>query len=275
MKTILITTDLSKNASNSLKYAIQFAKEKKNKLVVFHSFYDPGLNKVKNAKYTKIIDAEVAHLTNKLQTELKNTYRSLNIPFSLKNIEVIVKFGKSVVENIKQTVSEKQIDLIIISTHGETGLKTLLFGSNTIKLISTTKTPVLVIPVGCKFKAIKKIIYSTDLSNSKNELKQLIKVNEIFKAKLGVVYFDNGIEKTKEELKSLKLINDSGLTIDSVSVPIDSYLIQNIIQYVKNKKEILPCLFHSQKNKLLTLLLGSNSNDLVLHFKSPFISLKK
>ena len=40
MKTVLVPTDLSKNAGDTMRYAIEFAKEKKCQLVFLHCFYD-------------------------------------------------------------------------------------------------------------------------------------------------------------------------------------------------------------------------------------------
>lgn len=275
MKTILVPTDFSKNSNDSLQYAIQFVNEKEHKLIFFHSFYDSGLDNLKDAKNINLINLEVANLTDKLNQELKNSYSLLNIPFSLNNIEVIIKFGKNVVQLINQTVSEKQIDLIIIATHSTTGLKAELFGSNTVKLIDTSTVPVLAIKMGYKFEIIKKIIYSTDLLNTKKELEQLNSINEIFTAELSIVYFDNGIEKTKSELNNLKLIEETGLDFIKVKVNVGSHLVTEISEFVKNKRNSAVCLFHSPKKRLVSILLGSNTDEFALHLNAPLLSLNK
>ena len=48
------------------------------------------------------------------------------------NVETIIKTGKPFVE-INDTASQLDIDLIIIATHGHTGMEHLLFGSTAEK----------------------------------------------------------------------------------------------------------------------------------------------
>jgi nucleotide-binding universal stress UspA family protein len=275
MKSILFPTDFSKDVNISLQYAIQFAKEKKCKLIFFHAFYDPIIEKINKGTNNNIIKLEVIDKTNKLQDELKKTYSSLKIPYSNKNIEVVIQFGKNVIDLINQTISEKKIDLVIIGTHHITGIKSILFENKAVKLISASKVPVLAIPIGYKFKSINKIIYSTDLLNTKKELEQLNTVHEIFKSELGIVYFDNGIAKTKQELESLNLIKTSGITFTSIRVEIDSHMITNLKEFIKNKRNSIVCLFHSPKNLILKLLRISNIDELALNLNSPLLSIRK
>lgn len=271
MKSILFPTDFSKNSKTSLKYAIQFAAEKKCKLIVFHAFFDPLIEKANKADHALEIDK----ISAKLKDELKKTYGLLKIPYSLKKTEVVIKIGKNVIELINQTVPEKQINLIIIGTHYATGLKSILFESKTVNLISKSKVPVLAIPIEYKFTSIKRIIYSTDLLHTKKELIRLNEINEIFKSEITIVYFDNWIEKTKQELANTKLIETTNIHFHAIRVDIDSHMITNLTNYIKNKKNSVVCLFHSPKNKILEILIGSNTDELALHLKSPLLSITK
>ena len=63
----------------------------------------------------------------------------------------IVRTGKAFFE-IDRYAQEEEIDLIIIATHGHTGIEHVLFGSTAEKVIRHAPCPVLVIPsVGKKF----------------------------------------------------------------------------------------------------------------------------
>ena len=66
----------------------------------------------------------------------------------------IIKTGKPFVE-IVETALEEDIDLIIIATHGHTGIEHVLFGSTAEKVVRKAPCPVLTIrePVkGYKYK---------------------------------------------------------------------------------------------------------------------------
>ena len=60
--------------------------------------------------------------------------------------ETIIHMGGQAHEFIIQEAEEKDIDLIIIGTHGRTGLKRLLIGSVAQKVIGFAPCPVMVVP---------------------------------------------------------------------------------------------------------------------------------
>ena len=60
--------------------------------------------------------------------------------------ETIVRMGGQAHEFIIQEAKEKDIDLIVIGTHGRTGLKRLLIGSVAQKVIGFAPCPVMVVP---------------------------------------------------------------------------------------------------------------------------------
>ena len=71
------------------------------------------------------------------------------------DVEIMLKTGKPFVEII-ETATEIDADLIIIATHGHTGVEHLLFGSTAEKVVRKAPCPVLTLrePIkGFKFKA--------------------------------------------------------------------------------------------------------------------------
>lgn len=61
--------------------------------------------------------------------------------------ETIVRIGKNPHEFIVQEAKEKEIDLIVMGTHGKTGLKKMLLGSVAERVIGHAPCAVLVTPV--------------------------------------------------------------------------------------------------------------------------------
>ena len=58
------------------------------------------------------------------------------------NVKTIIKTGKPFVEII-ETAKEENIDLIIIATHGHSGVEHILFGSTAEKVVRKAPCPVL------------------------------------------------------------------------------------------------------------------------------------
>ena len=74
------------------------------------------------------------------------------VPEEIQNIvEPIILFGVPFVEIIK-TAKDKNIDLIVIGTHGRTGLAHMLIGSVAEKIVRKAPCPVLTIKIKKKDK---------------------------------------------------------------------------------------------------------------------------
>jgi nucleotide-binding universal stress UspA family protein len=58
------------------------------------------------------------------------------------NVKTIIKTGKPFVEII-ETAKEEDVDLIIIATHGHSGVEHILFGSTAEKVVRKAPCPVL------------------------------------------------------------------------------------------------------------------------------------
>ena len=79
-------------------------------------------------------------LHSRAEEELKKLSKDI-INGSLQ-VEILIKTGKPFVEII-ETASANDIDLIIIATHGHTGVEHLLFGSTAEKVVRKAPCPVL------------------------------------------------------------------------------------------------------------------------------------
>jgi hypothetical protein len=77
----------------------------------------------------------------------------------------LVKIGDPI-DEIIDAAQKCKSQLIVMGTHGASGLKRILFGSNTSNVISKSNIPVLAIPQRYRFKKINSIVYATDLNNT-------------------------------------------------------------------------------------------------------------
>ena len=70
----------------------------------------------------------------------------------VKDVEKVVERGVPFVEIIR-TAKEKNADLIVIGTHGRTGIDHMLFGSTAEKVVRKAHCPVLTVRIaGKEFK---------------------------------------------------------------------------------------------------------------------------
>jgi len=139
IKKILVPIDFSDYSKSALKYAVNFAKKFNAVLfliyVVEPIIYPPDFSMGQIAIPTVDLDMD------KRAFEELNKLAEKEIPKELK-ASTIVKTGKPFLEII-ETASEENIDLIIIATHGHTGMEHILFGSTAEKVVRKASCPVL------------------------------------------------------------------------------------------------------------------------------------
>ena len=139
IKKILVPIDFSDYSKSALKYAVNFAKRFNAELfliyVVEPIIYPPDFSMGQIAIPTLDLgmDKRAAEELNKLAEK--------EIPKEL-IANTIVKTGKPFIEII-ESAGEENIDLIIIATHGHTGVEHILFGSTAEKVVRKAPCPVL------------------------------------------------------------------------------------------------------------------------------------
>jgi nucleotide-binding universal stress UspA family protein len=87
------------------------------------------------------LEEKMAKDTREVLERVKDRVKKENIP-----CETIVRIGGQPHEFIVEEAKEKNIDLIVMGTHGKTGLKSVLIGSVAQKVIGHAPCPVLVVP---------------------------------------------------------------------------------------------------------------------------------
>jgi nucleotide-binding universal stress UspA family protein len=139
IKNILVPIDFSDYSKNALRYAVQFAKNFQAKMYLIY-VVEPMIYPADFSMGQVAIPSMDADLQNRAEEELKNLANSF-IDSSLE-IETLIKTGKPFVE-INETAKEIDADLIIMATHGHTGVEHLLFGSTAEKVVRKAPCPVL------------------------------------------------------------------------------------------------------------------------------------
>ncbi len=140
LKKILVPVDFSECSEKALLYAVQFAKEFCATLdVVYVSppFVLPA-DVVLPSNYTRIEKDVIDKAEQRLATLVLQ-----RVPQGIP-VEPIVRSGHAVTE-IVNAAKEFNADLIIISTHGRTGLKHVLIGSTAEEVVRHAPCPVLTV----------------------------------------------------------------------------------------------------------------------------------
>lgn len=149
---ILVPIDFSNYSKNALRYASNFAKRFDAKIYLVY-VVEPVIYPSDFSMGQVTFPVADLEMNEKATAELEALAKS-EIGAEIK-VETIIKTGKPFVE-INETAREEDIDLIIIATHGHTGMEHLLFGSTAEKVVRKAPCPVLSIREPIKgYKFIK------------------------------------------------------------------------------------------------------------------------
>jgi len=140
IKSILVPLDFSPPSKKALDYAVTFARQFKAKLTLLH-VVEPVATPDFAASFPLAMEND--KLMAAANRELEGAAKAAKIPRGVVE-KTLVRFGRSFHE-IADAARTRKVDLIIISTHGYTGLKHALLGSTTERVVRHAPCPVLVV----------------------------------------------------------------------------------------------------------------------------------
>ena len=151
IKKILFATDFSENSKWALTYALSFAQKFDARLYILHVIQQPSYPLGMYAEiYFDAMDKFKRNISEVTAKEMKNLCE-VELK-GLTNYESLIINGIPFIEIIR-TAKEKEADLIVVGTHGRTGLDHVLFGSTAEKVVRKASCPVLSVRLpGKEFK---------------------------------------------------------------------------------------------------------------------------
>ena len=150
MKTVIAPVDFSATSRNALWFAAELCKRASARLLIVNALQDDEA------------EEEAKDKLEQVRFDLQTFWPGLEIESS-------VAQGK-LVDVLKKIREVQWPDLVVMGTKGATGLKRILIGSNTVKVIAHTNLPVLVIPEAAQFenflkKGKNRVVLATDLES--------------------------------------------------------------------------------------------------------------
>jgi nucleotide-binding universal stress UspA family protein len=140
IKSILVPLDFSPSSKSALGFAVSFARQFKAKLTLLN-VVEPVATPDFAPSFPLALEND--ELMAGAKQRLESTIKAARIPRGVVE-KVLVRFGRSFHE-IAEAARTRKVDLIIISTHGYTGLKHALLGSTTERVVRHAPCPVLVL----------------------------------------------------------------------------------------------------------------------------------
>ncbi len=141
-KHLLVPLDGSKFGEKALEYALSLAQQYQSKITLLHVVHDQWAGEMRAES------PQLDELTQ--QKESNQSYIYLNtkekqLQEKGYNVSAIIKSGEPIDRAILDMAEAEEVDTIVMSSHGFTGLKRLMFGNTAEKILSHATVPVLLI----------------------------------------------------------------------------------------------------------------------------------
>ena len=143
-KKILVPIDFSDHSKLALQYALAFAENYRSTISLFHSFEQQVHPSFYISGKTSLfeIDSELRQRATEAMDNFRNELGKSEI-----ETDYILAEGPAYHEIVEHAKKEN-FDLLVIATHGLSGLEHFLIGSTTEKVIRHAEVPVLIVKIG-------------------------------------------------------------------------------------------------------------------------------
>jgi nucleotide-binding universal stress UspA family protein len=205
MKTILVPCDFSKTAVHAFQFALDIAEKSKGSVHLLHAIELPVMH---DSMLMPVLSFE-AQLLEDLKEKAESEFEKIKKKYASDNVKIITKteFG-SPSNVIKHYSTENKVDLIVMGSHGASGLREYFIGSNAEKIVRHAEVPVLVTKEYYK-GPIKDIVFPNTLTTENQEdlVMHVKALQNFFDATLHVVWINTPINFTNDTATLLRLNN--------------------------------------------------------------------
>lgn len=143
IKRILVPMDFSPQADAALQYAASLAAKMDARVLVLNALQEQELE---NRARAHVPRRPVDLLFEDVDLELRARYRTA-VPEQVRRFmraEFLVTLGDAAAEIVRMA-ENRRVDMIVMGTHGRTGLAHVFLGSVAEKVVRTARVPVLVV----------------------------------------------------------------------------------------------------------------------------------
>lgn len=276
MKTLIVTTDFSKEAENAIEYAGALAQQMKRKVILFNSFTIPvhATNSLLPASAFQEMVVRNREILEARALKLAQTYL----------IEVEYESGLLDLNEGVEDLIEKHNGSIVIMGMAAKSIDQDLFGNTTTSLMMKLKYPVLAIPIGSTFKGIDRILYACDELQEKPILDMIREIAKVLQAEVEIFHvgkhmarladeeaeipYASSIDEALEEVPHYYKNIETGKVINEIEAEVLKSNIDLLIM-VPHKYGFLDSLLHRSKTRVMA------SNNKVPLLSIPFKAEKK
>ena len=275
MKKILVPTDFSEHAVYAVDFAAQLTKKMEAELILLHVVEDSSVNSVRFTGEVELPDMQdrffILKLIEKATADLQGAVqRYSEIP-----IKQEIRIGNPY-HSIREIITEHNVDLVVMGTHGTNNFTESLVGSNAEKVVRHAECPVITLRQHVENVDFNNIAFATGL-NDEDETCMIVVRNfqTFFNAKIHVVRVNtpNNFEADRISLPALKEYAEKcGFENYDTHVYNDVSEEEGIIHFADMINADMIAMATHGRTGFAHLLTGSIADDVVNHAQRPVLT---
>ena len=266
MKKILVPCDFSDPAIQAFKFASEIASINNGEVFLLNIIEVPALHNSTALAYEMEFLKELKENAGKNFEKMKARWGGEA------KAHLLVEHG-SVVSIINKFVETKAIDLVVMGTHGAGGLREFVVGSNTEKIVRSSKVPVIAVKRASKIASIKDIIFPIHLGLDQKDLITSVKALQGFlKAKLHILHINTPVNFTGDIDTGKKLsefVKENQFKNCTINIYNDLDTGTGIINFSSRFTNKMVAMSTHGRRGLNHFLSGSIAEDVVNHIECP------
>jgi nucleotide-binding universal stress UspA family protein len=268
MKKILVPCDFSKPAINAYRFALDVAAQSKGTIHLLNVIELPVMH---DTVLMPVLNFE-EQLFKDLKKNAETRFKTITDKYSDDSIKVVTRtvFG-SVSRMIQEYITTESIDVVVMGSHGASGVREFFIGSNAEKMVRNAPVPVLVIKDYFK-GPIKSIVFPNTLDTEHQEdlVMKVKALQNFFKAHLHLVWINTPLNFTSDThtTERLEAFAKRFMLKDyTISVFNDTDEERGIVEFSNSVKGDLIAIGTRGRKGIAHLVNGSLTEDVVNHYK--------
>lgn len=275
--TILVPTDFSPASRAGIRFAIQWARQQKAKLILAHVLNIVRMTRWSPQQYEAFVREQRRTTLASLRRLAAEVCRQMD--FRRQEMSTVLIEGLSADISLQDFCkSRPDIDMICMGTRGAGRIRKLL-GTHTGNLILHSDIPVIAVPAAYHAIPIKNILYASDLTAHGPELRDVVDIARGLKATLSVTHItwptdiklDTSLMDrvwSKQYGYPVKMHYDEADTSLSVT--------GNLKSVIRRRKPSLVVLFsHHDRSGIQRFLFPSQAESLSFNSTVPLLVIGK
>ena len=274
LEKLLLSTDGSEFSEGAIREAINLAKRCSSKLLVVSIIeMDPEL------------EALAPDLVEKFERETRRHLESVKERVAKEGVdcEIIVHEGEEPYQYIVDEADKQQVEMIVMGRRGRTGLKRLMMGSVTARVIGHATRNILVVPRAAHI-TWKSIVIATDGSKySEAAAKEALSLAKTTCANLYAIAVTRPdavperIKLSEDALRDIKISAEKEgikIAISLVKEKPHESIHESIIEYAKEKNADIIVMGSHGRTGISRLLMGSVTERVIGHAECAVLVVK-